>query len=309
MGETKVWLTIPFTFAYEGRYEVSIDKKIASIDISYVQNDEAVNQIMGIVAQGQRRLMPDDPEGMANISNVIIKFPFEYSDAYLGTEGPEKLTLIKHLCVKYLNRLREVIRYYTNRYWLRSLSPYHVNIYHLETYNDMRKGKQIYLLAPPSTNFLPLNVKEYSEVESLISEMLMNETPIMLPDKLYLDALNFFHFFSFAEAIISANVALEVFVWRHLFERFRSQGKNQDEAKTEVERIFEGKFHKVMKNQYFNNLNDESRKQDPIWKKLENVRNTRRTVVHPHTKIPSLEETKQVLLDINDIRIWVSKQR
>ncbi len=42
---------------------------------------------------------------------------------------------------------------------------------------------------------------------------------VPLPNKLYLDALNFFHFFSFAEAIITANIALEVFIWRHLLER------------------------------------------------------------------------------------------
>jgi hypothetical protein len=64
-----------------------------------------------------------------------------------------------------------------------------------------------------------------------------------------------------------------------------------------------------MKNQYFNNFDDERRKQHPVWQKLENVRNRRRSVVHPHTKIPSLEETKQVLLDIRDIISWVSQQK
>jgi hypothetical protein len=174
MRGTKVSLTIPFTFAEEGRYEVSIDRTNACIDISYVTNDEAVNKIMGIVAEGQRRLMPDDPEGMVNISKIIIKFPFGYSDAYLGTEPPEKFTQIKDLCVKYLNRLLEVIKYSTNRYWLRSLSPYHLNIYDLETHNDMGKGRRIQLQTPPSANFLPLAIIEYSEVESQISEMLMN---------------------------------------------------------------------------------------------------------------------------------------
>jgi hypothetical protein len=192
MGRTKVSLTIPFTFAAEGRYQVSFDKTIASIEVTYVPNDEALNEIMGIVSEGKRQLMPSDPEGMVNISKVIIEFPFEYSAADLGSEGLEKFTRIKHLCVTYLNRLQEVIRYCTNRYWLRSLSPYHLNIYNIETYDDMGKGKQIFLLAPPSANFFPLSVREYREVESQISEMLMNEITVSLPDKLYLDALTFF---------------------------------------------------------------------------------------------------------------------
>jgi hypothetical protein len=92
-----------------------------------------------------------------------------------------------------------------------------------------------------------------------------------------------------------------------LFERYRSEGKSEGEAKTKAEKVFEAKFHKIMKNEYFNN--SESRLQHPIWQKLENVRNRRRSVVYPHTKIPSLEETKQVLLDIYDIINWISQQR
>jgi hypothetical protein len=307
MEKTKVSLIIPFTFAAEGRYQVSIDKTIASIEVTYVSNDEALNKITGIVSEGKRQIMPDDSEGMVNISKVVIEFPFEYSAADLGSGGLEKYAPIKERCVTYLNRLQEVLKYCTNRYWLRSVSPYHLNIYNIENYDDRGKGKQTSLFAPPSAMFFPLAVREYREVESQISEMLMNETSVSLPDKLYLDALNFFHFFSFAEAIIIANIALEVFVWKHLFERYRSHGKSEDEAKTKVEKIFKGKFEKVMKNHYFYNF--ENMEQHPIWNKLKNVRNRRRSVVHPHTKIPSLEETKQVLLDILDITSWVSQQK
>lgn len=54
MGKTIVRLTIPFTFAAEGKYHVSIDGKIANIEITYVTNDEALNKIMGIEAMGKR---------------------------------------------------------------------------------------------------------------------------------------------------------------------------------------------------------------------------------------------------------------
>jgi hypothetical protein len=307
MERTKVSLIIPFTFAAEGRYQVSIDKTIASIEVTYVPNDEALNKITGIVSEGKRQIMPSDPEGMVNISKVVIEFPFEYSAADLGSEGSEKYASIKEQCVTYLNRLQEVLRYCTNRYWLRSVSPYHLNIYNIESYDDMGKRKQTFLFAPPSAMFFLLAVRDHREAEPQISEMLMNETQVSLPDKLYLDALNFFHFFSFAEAIITANIALEVFVWGHLFERYRSQGKTEDEAKRKVDNVFGAKFRKIMKNEYFNN--SESRLQHPIWQKLENVRDRRRSLVHPHTKIPSLEETKQVLLDIRDITSWVSQQK
>ncbi len=153
MGTIKVSLTIPFTLAAKGRYQVSIDNTIASIEVTYVQNDEALNKIMGIVSEGERQLMPSDPEGMMNISKVIIEFPFEYSSEELRSEGLEKYTRIKDLCVAYLNRLQEVIRYCTNQYWLRSVSPSRLNIYNIEGDEDIEGGKQTSLFAPPSANF------------------------------------------------------------------------------------------------------------------------------------------------------------
>ena len=256
---------------------------------------------------GKRQLMPDDPEGTVNISKVTIELPFEYLDTDLAGEGPEKLVPIRNQCLLYLNRLREVIRFYTNRYWLKSLSPHHLNIYDLVRYKDDGKGRRLMMFAPPSVNLFPSTVREYGEVQSQITEMLLNDTPILLHDKLYRDALNFFYFFSFAEAIITANIALEVFVWGHLFERYKSQGKSDADAKKEVEKIFEGKFHRVMKNQYFAEL-DKNLENHQIWRMFDDARKFRRSIIHPHTKIPELEETRKVLLHISQIMDWVSKQ-
>jgi hypothetical protein len=308
MGKTLVSLAIPFTFAPEGKYQVSNDGKIANIEITYVQNDEALNRIIGIESMGKRQLMPHDPEGVVNISRITIEFPFEYSDADLRGEGPEKLDPVRNQCLIYLNRLREVIRYHTNQYWLRSISPFSLNIYEVVRYNDEGRGRRLMMLAPPPENLFPMPVKQFTEVQSEISEMLLKETSILLPDKLYQDALNFFYFFSFVEAIVTANTALEVFVWRHLFERYKSQGKSEAEAKTTVEGIFNGSFHKVMKNQYFNNLDDKSRKNHPIRKIFDDARGIRGNVVHPHIKVPTLDETRKVLLDISQIMDWISKQ-
>jgi hypothetical protein len=308
MGKTTVTLTIPFTSAPEGKYQVSYDGKIANIEITYVQNDEALNRTMGIEAMGKRQLSPSDPQGMANVSKVTIEIPFEFSDSDITDDGSEKLNPVILQCVAYLNRLHEVIRYHTNQYWLKSISPYHLNIFEIVRQNDEGKGRQFKTIAPPPENLFPAQVKGYAEVQSQISDMLLKETSISLSDKLYQDALNFFYFFSFTEAIITANTALEVFVWRHLFERYKSQTKNEDKAKTKVEDIFDGNFHKVMKNQYFPELDKEDLKNHPIWKIFDDARRLRGSIVHPHTKIPKLEETRKVLLDISQIMEWVSKQ-
>jgi hypothetical protein len=175
MGKTVVSLAIPFTFAPEGKYQVSKDGKIANIEIAYVQNDEALNKTMGIEAVGKRQLKPDDSEGMVNISRVTIEFPFEFSDADLMGEGPEKLDTVRHQSLIYLNRLREVIRYHTNQYWLRSISSSHLNIYKMVRYNDEGRCRSLMMIAPPPGNPFPTSVKEFTEVQSKISNMLLNE--------------------------------------------------------------------------------------------------------------------------------------
>ena len=194
MGKTIVRLTIPFTFAAEGKYQVSIGGKIANIEITYVLNDDALNKIMEIETMGKRQLMPDDPEGTVNISRVTIEFLFEISNADLMGEGPEKLDKVRQQSLIYLNRLREVIRYHTNQYWLRSISPRHLNIYEIVRYNDEGRGRRLMMLAPPPGNPFPTSVKEFTEVQSEISTTLLNEAQIPLSDRLYQDAFLFLSF-------------------------------------------------------------------------------------------------------------------
>lgn len=44
-----VSLIVPFTFASEGEYVVSLERKIASVNIKYIRTDEKVNEIKGIL--------------------------------------------------------------------------------------------------------------------------------------------------------------------------------------------------------------------------------------------------------------------
>lgn len=156
----------------------------------------------------------------------------------------------------------------------------------METYDETGKGRVLRIFfEPPSTPSFPVNTKAEKEVESQISEMLLNEKEIPLAETLFLDSLNFFHFFSFKETIITANTALEVFVWRLWFEKFITEGKSIDEADKHVSDLFDGGLHKAIKRRYFVGFNEDRNKHE-IWNKLQHVRNAK-NVIHPQTKNPS----------------------
>ena len=307
MGKTVISLIIPFTFASEGKYKVTLNKMVADIEITYVQTNDVYDKIKGIVSVGKSELMPDDPEGMVNISNVILELPYQYSrpDEHVDTKGSGP---VKEICVSYLNRLRDVIRYCSQKYWIRPISCQHLTIYKIETYDDGGHVRKLRIFfEPPSQVFFPIATKEKTEVESQIAEMLENENEISLSETLYLDALNFFHYFSFNEAIITANISLEVFVWVYWLEKYIAEGNSRDEADKRVSHLFEDGLQKAIRKKYFSGFDEEGRSKHKIWIKLQNVRNSRKNVIHPHTKMPSPEETRKVLLDIPIIIRWISK--
>lgn len=132
-----VSLIVPFTFASEGVYNVSLDSKKVSIDIKYIRNDEKVNEIKGITTLGDAKLFPDDPTGTVNISKIVINFhdlnQETVADAMNLPGGMGNQ--MKEYCIKYLNRLIEVIRFTTQRYWIRRISGFYLDIYDIQIVN------------------------------------------------------------------------------------------------------------------------------------------------------------------------------
>jgi hypothetical protein len=66
-------LVIPYNFALEGRYEIILVGKKATISIQYVQN-ETVSKTTGRYASKGFSILPSDPSGTANISKVLVEF-------------------------------------------------------------------------------------------------------------------------------------------------------------------------------------------------------------------------------------------
>ena len=100
MVKTVVDFILPMAFIDEGKYSVKIEKDITTVMITLLPNKEVMERISDIVSFGKPKMIPD-PHGVVNMTKVTIEFPYLI----------EPYNSIKQECIKYLNRLIEVVRY------------------------------------------------------------------------------------------------------------------------------------------------------------------------------------------------------
>jgi hypothetical protein len=134
--KTIVKLIIPFTFSTGSDYQIKLQENddLIKISIKYIQYKGALIQEMGINVD----LLKDDTERELNFSNITIEFPYRYNINYpicnpkygiqSRKDAAQEIERLKRDCITCLNRLIEVIRSKTSRYWLRFVSERHLNI-------------------------------------------------------------------------------------------------------------------------------------------------------------------------------------
>lgn len=75
MSRTIVEIYLPWTFADEGTYRVSLDNTLATVWIKYFPSKGRLGEVIGLSA-ATNRLYPDDPFGIVNFSFIMIEIPF-----------------------------------------------------------------------------------------------------------------------------------------------------------------------------------------------------------------------------------------
>jgi hypothetical protein len=304
MTSILVDLVIPFTFSDEGEYNIRLSGRTSKVKIEHIKNSEGIEKAKGIKIMGTPKTIPDDPSGLYYISNVEMKIPLlqgELLDDWLINDR-----IVAYVCMRYLNRLTEVIRFATRRYWIRMISQKDIDIFRIKTDNGNGLQPSLFKLGfAEGYIFKPLPIYEQSSRKNLIDKILTKGHRLQLSENLIFDALNNFFSGKFSEAVIIINISLEVFVEEFSTERYKAEGNDENTANEMVDKLFDGKFHKTFRKAFFENLSDTKRKSHPIWIKFENVRAMRKQVMHPHTKIPTHQETQQVFLNIVSIRDWI----
>jgi hypothetical protein len=309
MPRTLVEIYLPWTFIDEGTYTVSMDKISAKVSIKYFPSHNRFAEVTGLsVATG---LDPDDSSGIIHFSSIMIEFPFLLHDLTEGfdfdssnSHSPSYYDTLFELCLRYLNRLVYVVRFCTGRYWIKLISPDSLHVHGIIEENKEGGEGKSFIRVPTGRPF-EWNIKNQPDVQVKIDELLKSESRIPISENLFLEALNYYYHSDLPQAIITANTSLEVLVMDDMINSYIKRGKSREEAIGLIAKLYKRRFESRFKRYYFNTSDVSS---DPILKKVSAVRETRKQVVHPILRIPTPDEAMKVLLDVQEIKLWIESK-
>lgn len=326
MVKTIAHLTLPFALLDDGVYDVSIDGKIAKIELQREKTTARMGQVQGMEVLGNVQ-MENDFHGLVNITRVKIELPYliypsktrPKSDGTLEDLSHDHHVNVQKDCMLYLNRLIQVVRWHTRKFWINNLSGFDINLNKFDLFDDNERniGGQIHG-QPIYTPFKLPNLTVYQkDIQKEILQSLKTEDKIPVYDALYLDALDDFSRGQFNKAVMTINIALESTITDYLLSELVKQGKTRDEAKKQVDKYLkfdkkrEGRsgFHKILANDFKDVTGRSLEKDEPeLWKEFENTRNKRKTTIHPYVGRLNEEKAREAFLNAVKIMNWVLQQ-
>jgi hypothetical protein len=168
MTNIVVSLVVPFTFSDEEEYHIRLSGRTCIVKITHVKNSEGIEKTTGLRIHGSPKIIPDDPQGLYYVSEVKVSIPLlstESSNDWLMNEG-----FVSYVCMKYLNRLTEVIRFTTHRYWIRMITLRDIDIFKVNVENGEGPQPSLSLLLPSPNGFTfePLAIHEQADKKPLL---------------------------------------------------------------------------------------------------------------------------------------------
>lgn len=309
MERTIVELTVPFTFVADGEYLVSVDGRICVISIYTEQSHELAARIYpGVNLMGNVTSYPADYHGLFEISRVVMGFPYLIQPANGGWLFPS----VEAQCITYLNRLIDVVKYLTQKYWLAPLSSRDLYVNNVETLPDNARPRRHSGIGEKSFNRFNLSITEQSQLKREIDQIVLKEKKIPFFNSTFLDSFNAFDTRRFNEAVILINSAFEGYVADFLISRLMKKGHSEEEAKKDIEGRFsrtKRTLHIVMTSD-FKEIVGKSLEEDDkdLWKKFEHARGKRKNAVHPYISQLSEEDAVRVISNILEIIDWIKRQ-
>lgn len=181
-----------------------------------------------------------DGHGIANISSITMELPGE-DNLLSGTELFEtSSSSIKLECVKYFNRLVEVVRYVSRQYWITPISLREIIELNVVIENDDGEKTGLWSFDFENPLLFPLKTFEQRQVRPTVDRLLKSEFRVPLYESFFLDAVNYYETGKFNETVILANVALEELVIIYLYEKLIKK-MSLEKADIEIEHIKKAK--------------------------------------------------------------------
>jgi hypothetical protein len=245
---------------------------------------------------------------VSEISRVVMGFPYLIQP----TNGEQLFTSAEAECITYLNRLLDVVKYLTNKYWLAPLSSRDLYVDNVETIPDIGERRIHLGMGPKSFNPFNLLITEQSQLKREIDQILLKEKKIPFFNSTFLDSFNAFDTRRFNEAVIIINAAFEGYVADFLISKLMKKGYSEEDAKKDVGRRFSRQkrtLHKVLttgfKEIVGKSLEDDDKN---LWQKFEDAREKRKSAVHPYISQLTQEDAVKVISNIREIIDWIKRQ-
>jgi hypothetical protein len=228
------------------------------------------------------------------------------------TNGGWLFPSVEAQCITYLNRLIDVVKYLTKKYWLAPLSSRDLYINNVETIPDNGRPQRHSGMGEKSFNRFNLPITEQSQLKREIDQILLKEKKIPFFNSTFLDSFNAFDTRWFNEAVILINSAFEGYVADFLISRLMKKGYSEVEAKNDVGGRFsrtKRTLHIVMTSD-FKEIVGKSLEEDDkdLWKKFEDARRKRKNAVHPYISQLNEEDAGKVISNILEIINWIERQ-
>jgi len=299
MNKTRVSFCLPFELVDEGEYSVSLDGRVATIKVSVIsRSKEDFEKVTGMTYEtsgsGSVRITPDI-HGVSVISEIHVEVPY-----YVDMENCVSEVL------RYLNRLVDVWRFATIKFWIPYVSDRDIFTVNWETIDDSGKGKRGFMFGSASPSIIySLKTCEANKVMDTIKELLSNEMKIPTYEILRLNARNHLVNGEYNLAVIEMNTALEVLVATFLAIKLREQRLSKEEIDNRLRKyLSDYSLHKLL-DKVLREVNGRSLKDSDLWDDFEMARLARKNVIHPWVKVLRREDSEKVLLSIEQIMRWI----
>jgi len=310
MAKTIIEFNLPYSIIDEGTYEVSLDGKLAKITIEKeMRSQQDIEKIMGwkisTTGGGKVEMYPDS-HGVSSFSKIKIEWSYYFKNIsrmeFMGNfEKMIEVPSVKEECVKYLNRLIDVLRFKTNQYWIQPILEQDILQYQHEGIDDSGKPQQSFVMDMGAGVGYPLQTIKAEKVKSEILDMLKNEKVIPFFNKYLLDGIRYFNSKQFNDVVITINIGLEILIKKYTEMKARENGIHIDQVKS---------LHKFLRKQFPKVFHSSLIEDNPtLWEKFDYVRDGLRTkAVHYGQKITP-NEAYQCIEDSKEVVSWVMNQK
>jgi hypothetical protein len=298
-SEVELRFTLHRAFVANGKYYVFIGGKKAIINVKRERNMYALQEIF-------RKSTPLTPledfdiHGIVNICHVTMELslPFTLVNSSQSDD-------VKSECLKYLNRLVEVIRYKTRKYWLLPVNNNELLYADISDSRDASGKRKEGHLDMSSLFVLHTPIKNESEVYEEIEQLLKSGQEINYSDSLILNAYNYILLGEYNDSILTSNLALEMFILQSLKEILQYGYAIQAELDKALDSILENKLHATFRKNF---LNDKSHCElmgtSEIFRKFDAAREYRFKIMHRGKRLSQMDAVTNIN-DIHDVNRYL----